>query len=387
MPWKEPGDKPPREPRGREPWGSGQGGSGGGPDLEAWLRKFRRGLGPFGRGPLGALALVAVAVVLWFLIGGWTTVSAQQVGVVFRFGRLERVLQPGLHLRFPSPIDRVQKVDMGRTRSVNDEARLLTRDGQLVLLDYEVQYKITDARAFLFATRDAEDMVRNAATTAARAAVGAHTLSCLIDALELPCPSGHVDADKLAGTMRTLLDASLADAHAAIGVVVTGVGVQNIGVPSDVKQAFDAIAKAHDEAKTARAAAEAGVTSGKVETKNQAAAARTDAEAYRHKVVAEANAAVARFGQVLVQYQAAPQVTRHRLWLDAMQAVLTKNHVVVNTGSGNVIVQFPVQHAGTRGAPASTGSSAPASASPAPASGTSVSVPVTSGPVLQGVGA
>lgn len=386
MPWKEPGDKP-REPRGREPWGSGQGGSGGGPDLEAWLRKFRRALGPFGRGPLGALALIVVAIVLWFVIGGWTAVSAQQVGVVFRFGRLERVLQPGLHLRFPSPIDRVEKIDMSRVRSVNDEARLLTGDGQLVLLDYEVQYKVTDARAFLFATRDPEEVVRNAATAAARAGVGAHTLPCLTDALELPCPSGHVDADKLAGTMRALLDASLADTHAAIGVAVTGVSVQSIGVPSDVKQAFDAIAKAHEEAKTARATAEADVAGGKVETKDQAAAIRTDAEAYRHKVVADANAAVARFGQVLVQYDAAPQVTRHRLWLDAMQAVLTKNHVVVNTGSGNVIVQFPAQHAGVRGAPASAGSSAPASTSPAPASGASVSIPVTSGPVLRGVGA
>ena len=384
MPWKEPGDKP-REPRGREPWGSGQGG--GGPDLEAWLRKFRRGLGPFGGGPLGALALIVVAVVLWLLIGGWTTVSAQQVGVVFRFGRLERVLQPGLHLRLPSPIERVEKVDMGRVRSVNDEARLLTGDGQLVLLDYEVQYKITDARAFLFATRDAEEVVRNAATAAARASVGAHTLPCLIDALELPCPTGRVDADKLAGTMRALLDASRADTHAAIGVAVTGVGVQSIGVPSDVKQAFDAIAKAHDEAKTARATAEADVAGGKVETKNRAAAIKTDAEAYRHKVVADANAAVARFGQVLVQYDAAPQVTRHRLWLDAMQAVLTRNHVVVNTGSGNVIVQFPAQHAGTRAAPASAGSSVPASTAPAPASGSSVTVPVTSGPVVQGVGA
>lgn len=386
MPWKEPGDKP-REPRGREPWGPGQGGGGSSPDLEAWLRKFRRGLGPFGRGPLGIVALIVLAIVLWFAIGGWTSIGGQQVGVVLRFGGFERVLQPGLHLRFPSPVDRVEKIDMGHTRNVNDEARLLTSDGQLVLVDYDVQYKITDAREFLFATRDAEEVVRTAATSAARAAVGAHTLQCLVDALELPCLSGRINPDKLAGGIRAQLDASLTDVHGALGAEVTGVSVQNVGVPSDVRQAFDAIAKAHDDAKTARITAEADVASGKVETKNQAAAIKTDAEAYRHKAVADANAAVARFAQVWVQYQAAPQVTRHRLWLDAMQAVLKKNHVVVNTGSGNVIVQFPLQHPGTSGTPASEGGSAPASTSPAPASGDSVTVPVTSGPALQGTGA
>ncbi|TAN07993.1 MAG: FtsH protease activity modulator HflK [Rhodanobacteraceae bacterium] len=383
MPWKEPGEKP-REPRGREPWGSGQGGHGGGPDLDAWLKKFRRGLGPFGRGPLGVLALIVVIIVLWFLIGGWASVGGQQVGVVLRLGRFERVLQPGLHLRFPSPIERVQIVDMGRIRSVNDEARLLTSDGQLVLVDYTVQYKITNAREFLFASRDAEEVVRNAATAAARAAVGAHKLQCLIDDLGLPCASGYVDTDKLAAAIRQQLDASLGT-HDSIGVAVTGAGVQDIGVPSDVKQAFDAIAKAHDGAKNAKLTAAADVARSKVETRDQVAAIKTAAQAYKHRVVDEANAAVARFAQVLVQYQTAPQVTRHRLWLSAMQDVLTKNHVVVNTGTGNVIVQFPTAHAaGVATTPASAGSSAPA-ASATPASATSTSVPVTSGPDVQGV--
>ncbi|MGH8184907.1 MAG: FtsH protease activity modulator HflK [Rhodanobacteraceae bacterium] len=382
MPWKEPGEKP-REPRGREPWGSGQGGHGGGPDLDAWLRKFRRGLGPFGRGPLGVLALIVVIIVLWFLIGGWASVGGQQVGVVLRFGRFERVLQPGLHLRFPSPIDRVQIVDMGRTRAVNDEARLLTSDGQLVLVDYTVQYKVTNAREFLFSTRDAEEVVRNAATAAARAAVGSHKLQCLIDDLGLPCASGHVGTDKLATAIRQQLDATLVDPHGALGLAVTAVEVQDIGVPSDVKQAFDAIDKAHDSAKTAKATAEADVARSKVETRDQVAAIKTAAQAYKHQVVADADAAVARFGQVLVQYQAAPQVTRHRLWLDAMQAVLTRNHVVVNTGSGNVIVQFPTAH--LEAAPASAGSSAPAATTSTPASATSTSIPVTSGPSVQGL--
>lgn len=393
MPWKEPGEKP-REPRGREPWGPGHGGGhgGGGPDLEAWLRKLRGRFGPFGRGPLGVLALIVLLIVLWFLIGGWTSIGAQQVGVVLRFGRFEGLLKPGVHAHLPAPIDRVEKVDMGQPRTVGDEARLLTSDGQLVLVDYEVQYKVTDARAFLFGSRDAEEVVRDAATAAARAAVGADPLACLIGDLGSSCPSGQVNGKQLADAMRTEVDASLAAVQRSIGIAVTGVSVQNIGVPSDVKPAFDAIEKAHQDAKTARVSAEADVARRKSEEKAQVASIKAGAEAYRRQVVADAHTGVVRFDQVLAQYQAAPQVTRHRLWLQAMQAVLAKNRVVVNTGSGSVIVQFPLQHLGaayppagaaTTGAPASA-ASVPAPAVSAPASGASISIPVTSGPIVKG---
>jgi membrane protease subunit HflK len=380
MPWKEPGEKP-REPRGREPWGPGQGGQG--LDLDAWVRKFRRGLGPFGRGPLGIIALVVVLIVLWFAIGGWTSVGAQQAGVLLRFGRFEQVLQPGVHLHLPPPIDRVRKIDIGGTRTIGDEARLLTSDGQLVLVDYDVHYRITDVRRFLFATRDAEQVVRDAATAAARVAVGSHQLQCLIDDLGLPCPPGRVDAGRLGSDILAQLQPSVTGANGDIGVVVGDVTVQNVSVPSDVKQAFDAISASRDNGTTAQAAARAEVAAGKLKAKRHAAAIKADAEAYRRQAVAEANAAVARFGQILPQYQAAPQVTRHRLWLDTMREVLTKNHVVVNTGSGNVIVQFPVQHAPA--APTGSGSSAPAAASSAlPAASASAAEPVTSGPGVNG---
>lgn len=380
MPWKEPGEKP-REPKGREPWGQG-GGQGGGPDLDAWFRKMRRRLGPFGRGPTGALALIVVLIALWFMIGGWTSIGGQQVGVLLRFGHFQRVLQPGLHLHLPPPIDDVQKVDMDRVRTVNDEARVLTRDGQLVLIDYDVHYKVANARAFLYVTRDAEEVVRNAATSSVRAATGAYDLQCLIDSLDLPCAAGAIDADKLGADVLARLHALLPDANDKPGVAITDVKVQSIGVPSDVKQAFDAIAKAHDDVKTMKTSADADVARRKVDVRNEAASIKSDAEAYRHQAIADANAAVARFERILPQYQAAPQVTRHRLWLDTMQAVLTRNRVVVNTGSGDVIVQFPVQHSDANGAPTSATSGAPPSPV-APASPASASVPVTSGPGVQ----
>lgn len=378
MPWKEPGEKP-REPRGREPWGPGQGTPG--PDLGAWLRKFRRSLGPFGRGPWSVVVLIAVLIVLWFVIGGWTSIGAQQVGVVLRFGRFERLLQPGPHLRLPPPIDSVRKIDTGRARSVGDDARVLTGDGQMLLVDYNVHYRITDVRRFLFATRDAEQVLRDAATAAVRAAVGSHDLQCLIDDLDLPCPSRRIDGNQLAAEILARLQASTADAGGSLGVAVNGVDVHGIGVPSEVKQAFAAIAAARDNATAAQAAARAEVAAGKLKAREQAASIKTDAETYRHQAIAEANSAVARFGQILPQYQAAPQVTRHLLWLDTMREVLKKNHVVVNTGSGNVIVQFPAQHP----APAASAGSVPVPASTQPAASASAAEQITSGPGVSGI--
>ncbi|MGH8215856.1 MAG: FtsH protease activity modulator HflK [Rhodanobacteraceae bacterium] len=378
MPWKEPGEKP-REPRERErePWGprKGSGGSGnGGPDLEAWLRKARRSLGPFGHGPLSALALVVLALVLWFVIGGWTMVGNQQVGMLLRLGRLEGVLQPGLHFHIPMPVDRVQVVDLGRTRTLSDDVRLLTADGQLAMVDYYVQYKIADARKFLFSSRDAEETARNAATIAVRAVVGSHDLQELMDRSD----------NKLDDAIRGRLQAALAQAD--LGITLSAVGIQNVGVPAEVKQAFDDIAKAHEDAKAAEATAHADVSRHKVESASKAASLKADAESYRSRTIADAHSEVARFDQILTQYRASPQVTKHRLWLQAMHDVLTSNRVVVNTGTGDVIVQFPPHHAQPAGdgTPAPASSSVPAGSSTAPPSSGSSAPPVTSGPALHG---
>lgn len=383
MPWKEPGEKPRepkgreprREPRGREPWGPRQGGSGnGGPDLEAWLRKARRSLGPFGHGPLSAIALIVLALVLWFVIGGWTMVGNQQVGVLLRFGRLQGILQPGLHFHIPVPVDRVQVVDLGRTRTLSDDVRLLTADGQLAMVDYYVQYKIKDARKFLFSSRDAEETARNAATIAVRAVVGSHDLDELMNRSD----------DKLDNAIRGRLQAALAQAD--LGITLGTTGIQNVGVPAEVKQAFDDIAKAHEDAKAAEATAHADVSRHKVEAAAKTTSLKADAESYRSTMIADAHSEVVRFGQILTQYHAAPQVTKHRLWLQAMHDVLTNNRVVVNTGTGNVIVQFPPTHAQPvgGGTPAPASSSVPAASSPAPASAESSAPPVTSGPALRG---
>ncbi|HET6906427.1 MAG TPA: SPFH domain-containing protein, partial [Rhodanobacteraceae bacterium] len=183
MPWKEPGDKP-REPN--DTWGSGDragdrdrsgdrqnnrlggGRPGGGPggnndfDLEAQLRRLRQRFGRFGGGPSGLIAIIIVAVIVWFAVGSWTLIDAREAGILLRLGQYEGTLQPGLHLHLPRPFATVLKVDVGRSRTVSDQIRMLTHDDQIALVDFFVQYKVTDPRKFLFAVRDPEDAMRQA---------------------------------------------------------------------------------------------------------------------------------------------------------------------------------------------------------------------------------
>jgi len=340
-------------------------GGGSGFDFDARLRQWRRRLGPFGHGPLGVLAVVVLLIVLWFALGSWTLIGDRQVGIVLRFGRVERTLDPGLHLRFPQPIAEVLKVDVGRSRTISDQLRMMTGDGQLALVDYYVQYKVGDAQKFLFSVRDAEDAARDAATIAVRAAVGTHTLQ------QLMTRSGDELADAIRQRMQATMD------RYDTGIEVTDAGIQDVSVPTEVKKSFDDIVKARQDARSEQDAARAEADKEVADARAEAAVIRADAEAYRTRTVAAAQADVARFDQVLAQYQVAPAATRQRLWLQAMQDVLSKNHVVINTGGGNVIVQLPPQAMTSQGIPAPAGAATVAPPVPSASS---------SGPVMKGNG-
>ena len=333
MPWKEPGENP-REPN--EPWGSGQrpgnrpNRPGGGFNLDAQLKRLRRSLGPLGNGPGGLLALIALAVLLWFALGSWTQIDAREAGVELRFGQFQRVLAPGLHLHLPKPFAQVLKVDTGRTRTVSDQLRMLTRDGQIALVDFYVQYRVADARRFLFAVRDPEDAMRQATLAAVRAQIGLQTMAQLT--------TGNNAA--LAAGMRANLQRGL-DSYQS-GIAVGEAGIQNISVPQEVHDAQQDIGNARQDAQRMQSDARTAVAKDDADANAQAAQLRADADLYRARAIAGAQAEAARFRSVLVAYQAAPDATRQRLWLQAMQDVLGASRVVIDT-TGRAVVQLPPQ--------------------------------------------
>ncbi|MER3546121.1 MAG: FtsH protease activity modulator HflK [Rhodanobacteraceae bacterium] len=347
MPWKEPGEKP-REPN--ESWGTGQRPGGNrrnrpddGFDLEAQLRRLRRSFGAFGSGPGGLIALIVLVIVLWFGLGSWTLIDARETGIVLRFGQYERTLGPGLHAHLPRPFAQVIKVDTGRSRSVSDQLRMLTRDGQIALVDFNVQYRISDARRFLFAVRDPEDAMRQTTLAVVRAQIGTRTLP------ELIAKSDATLADRIRASLQRALDAY------GSGIVVSEVGIQNVSVPQEVREAWEDIANARQDAQRIESQANAAATKAQADARAQAAQLRADAEVYKARTIASAQAQAARFDLVYGAYQAAPDVTRRRLWLQAMQSVFSASRVVIDT-TGRAVVQLPPQQVSQK------------SSSPAPAS-------------------
>ena len=332
MPWKEPGEKP-REPN--EPWGTGQRPNrpnrpGNGFDLEAQLKRLRRSFGPFGSGPAGLLALIVLAVLIWFAVGSWTLIDTRETGIVLRFGQYQRTLAPGLHVHLPRPFANVVKVDTGRTRAVSDQMRMLTRDGQIALVDFYVQYRVKDAREFLFAVRDPEDAMRQATLSTVRAQIGTQTLP------ELMAGSDGSIIGRIHAALQSTLDSY------GSGIVVNEVGIQNVSAPQEVRAAYEDVGNARQDAQRAESEARADAAKSQADARAQVAQVRAEADAYKTRTVAMAQAEAARFDLVLSAYQAAPDVTRRRLWLQTMQDVLGASRVVIDT-TGRAVVQLPPQ--------------------------------------------
>lgn len=386
MPWKEPGDKP-REPN--ESWGSGDrsgdrpgersgdragdraddrdragdrqsnrsgggrpggSGSGGGHDfdLEAQLKRLRQRVGRFGGGPSGLIALIVVAIVVWFAAGSWTLIDAREAGILLRFGQYEGTLQPGLHLHLPRPFATVLKVDVGRSRTVSDQIRMLTRDGEIALVDFFVQYKVTDPRKFLFAVRDPEDAMREATLATVRAQIGAQTMQ------QLTAQTDNALTDRIRGDLQRTLDGY------GSGIEVTEAGIQNVSVPQEVKDAWDGIGNARQDAQRMQSDAQAAAAKSESDARAQATQLRADADDYKTSRITAAQGDAARFNQILNAYRAAPDVTRHKLWLQTMQEVLSENRTVINAGGGNVIIQMPSPASSTQ-APGNASAPPPAS--------------------------
>lgn len=368
MPWKEPGDKP-REPN--DTWGTGDrpgdrdrsgdrqsnrpgGNRPGGNndfDLEAQLRRLRQRFGRFGGGPSGLLALIVVAVIVWFAAGSWTLIDAREAGILLRFGQYQGTLQPGLHMHLPRPFATVIKVDIGRSRTVSDQIRMLTRDGQIALVDFFVQYKVTDPRKFLFAVRDPEDAMRQATLAVLREQVGTQTMQ------QLSTLTDTALTDRIKSELQAKLDGY------GSGIEVTEVGIQNVSVPQEVQDAWNDIGNARQDAQRTEGDAQAAAGKSETDASAKAEQMRADAEAYRTASIAAAKAEAARFNEVLNAYRAAPEVTRRKLWLQTMQEVLAQNRTVINAGGGNVIIQMPPPATSAQ-EPATTSVPAPASSAP-----------------------
>jgi modulator of FtsH protease HflK len=323
-PWSS-GSGGPRNPWGDRGRGGGGGrgpfGGGGGnrpPNFDDLFRKgseqFKSAL-PGGAGNKFWLMALLGLIAIWIFSTSVFRVNADEIGVVQTFGKYSREVPPGLGFKLPDPIETVTKPRVTEVRTIviggesQNENLVLTGDQNIVDIAYEVRWKIKGSAVydFLFRLKDPEATIREVAESAMREAVSAARLN---DAI------GQQRAQIATNVQRRVQE--VLDSYRA-GVDVVGVFFRQVDPPAAVDQAFKDVSAAQQDAQRFL---------------NQA-------NAYSQALVANAQGQAARFNAVYLQYRAAPDVTRKRIYLETMESVLKDmNKVVVD--SNGVVPYLPL---------------------------------------------
>lgn len=338
----------------RDPWGSSnnQGGNSGGskggrdqgpPDLDDIFRKLSKKLGGFGggsgsgntpqgsRSPVGGrvIGIVVVAAVIIWAASGFYTIKEAERGVVTRFGKFSHLVEPGLNWK-PTFIDEVRPVNVESVRELAASGIMLTADENVVRVEMNVQYRVTDPEKYLFSVTSPDDSLRQATDSALRGVIGKYTM------------------DKILTEGRTLIRADTQrELEETIkpynmGITLLDVNFQTARPPEEVKAAFDdAIAARENEQQYIREA-EAYANEVQPRANGQAQRILEEARAYKAQTVLEAQGEVARFAELLPQYKAAPEITRERLYIETMEKVLSHTRKVLVNDNGNKLMVLPL---------------------------------------------
>ncbi|CAK4069796.1 FtsH protease activity modulator HflK [Vibrio sp. 16] len=347
MAWNEPGNNNGNNGRDNDPWGNNNRGNKGGrdqgpPDLDEVFNKLSQKLGgkfggKGGNGPsiggggsaLGLGVIAAIAIAIWVFAGFYTIGEAER-GVVLRLGKYDRVVDPGLNWR-PRFIDEVTPVNVQAIRSLRSSGLMLTKDENVVTVAMDVQYRVADPYKYLFRVTNADDSLRQATDSALRAVIGDSLMDSILT-------MGRQQIRQ--STQETLNE--IVDSY-DMGVVIVDVNFQSARPPEQVKDAFDdAIAAREDEERFER---EAEAYRNDILPKATGRAERLKKEAlgYSERVVNEALGQVAQFEKLLPEYQAAPEVTRNRLYLDTMEEVYSNtSKVLIDSESSGNLLYLPI---------------------------------------------
>ena len=375
----------------QKPEGNGRGPNQGPPDLDELWRDFNRKLGGLfggkGRRPdngggfggggnfqpdmksagIGAGLVAAVVVLIWLGTGFFIVQEGQQA-VITQFGRYKSSVGAGFNWRLPYPIQRhelvfvtqIRSVDVGRDNVIKAtglrESAMLTEDENIVEIKFAVQYRLSDARAYLFESKNPSEAVVQAAETAVRETVGKMRMDSAL----------AEERDQIAPRVRTLMQTIL-DRY-KVGIEVVGINLQQGGVrpPEQVQAAFDDVLKAGQERERAKNEAQAYANDVIPRAVGAASRLKEESEAYKARVVAQAQGDAQRFKSVLAEYQRAPQVTRDRMYIDAMQQIYSNvTKILVESRQGSSLLYLPldkimqqVAQTGAAEAPAGCGAGA-----------------------------
>lgn len=356
-PAQPPSSPPPPPPRGQQQAGQP-------PDLDELWRDLNRKLsGLFGgkppRGPqggnssqppemkgagIGVGVIAGIAVLIWLGTGFFIVQEGQQA-VITQFGKYHSTVGAGFNWRLPYPVQnhelvyvsQIRSVDVGRDTIIKStglrESAMLTEDENIVEIKFAVQYRLSDARAWLFESKSPDVAVVQAAETAVREVVGKMKMDTAL----------AEERDQIAPRVRDLMQTIL-DRY-KVGVEVVGINMQQGGVrpPEQVQAAFDDVLKAGQERERAKNEAQAYANDVIPRAAGTAARLKEEAEAYRERIAAQAEGDAQRFSSVLAEYKKAPQVTRDRLYTETLQEVYSNvTKVLVDSRQGSNLLYLPL---------------------------------------------
>lgn len=349
MAWNQPGNNG----QDRDPWGSSnnQGGNSGGnkggrdkgpPDLDDIFRKLSKKLGDFGGGKNGnnggqkasglggrAVGIVVVAAVVIWVGSGFYTIKEAERGVVTRFGKFSHLVEPGLNWK-PTFIDQVRAVNVEAVRELAASGTMLTADENVVRVEMNVQYRVTNPERYLFAVTNADDSLRQATDSALRGVIGRSTMDRILTEGRTVVRSDT--QRELEETIRPY----------DMGITLLDVNFQAARPPEEVKASFDDAIAARENREQYVREAEAYANEVQPRANGQAQRILEEARAYKTRTVLEAQGEVDRFSRLLPEYKAAPQITRERLYIETMERVLSHTRKVLVNDKGNNLMVLPL---------------------------------------------
>jgi modulator of FtsH protease HflK len=324
MAWNQPGNS------NNNPWGKKPAPGGGDFDqaFKDWQKRIESLFGGGGGGGGGGsstpmLVIVIVAVGIWMLTGFYQVQPGNQ-GVVQRFGRHVETVGDGWGWRFPWPIETVTKVDVAGVKSIAYKSRVLTAEPNMVELQVDVQYRVTRAEEYLFRVREPIATLGEVSESAIREVVGRNDQQAILEGQRI----------KIAEDTRVIMQRTL-DQYGA-GIEVQKVNITDVQVPEAVQQAQRDSVKAKADRERMIKEAQAIANGIIPQAEGNAARAVQEAEAYKSQVVSLATGEASRFSQVAAAYEKAPNVTRERMYIEAVEQVLGKSRkVIIDSKSGN----------------------------------------------------
>ncbi len=302
--------------------------------VENWQKRFGglfgggaggRGAGR-GAGGGGAAILVILLIIAWAMTGFYRVDEAER-GVVQRFGAYTTTTMPGLHWHWPFPIETVDLVNTNAVSNYAYRTEMLTADEQYVFIDMVVQYRRTDPVKYSFEVVEPDLTLQDVTESALREVVGTSELEVLVTTRR----------DEIASRTREVLQNTL-DSYGA-GITVTSISLETVNYPQAVQAAVDDAQKARNDSERYSLEADAYARDIIPKARGNAARVLEDARAYRDRVIADAEGEAARFEALVAEYKKAPEVTRERLYIEAIEEVYGNSTKVFvdSQGTGNLL--------------------------------------------------